>query len=197
MSASFICESFADEDDGADTRFNFQGVRAVQPEDGLPDLIPSGWAKVWSLGHMEHSLAIGIWLDALGFAQDVTREEGIRRHLVVRDRYGERVLVVHPDLGQDLSDMIDWLDGHTTDCACSDVFRCKDKVVKADDAFARKIWRRAPKWERRQMLQESCFTSTVDEETGLLAEDDEGFVLLCRDPDFNDFLAREYNEIAP
>jgi hypothetical protein len=127
------------------------------PADQLTTAPPHGWVRVVDLPEAAHPTQIGVWLIALEYTHATEKEAGVRLHVIARDASARRILLVHPDLGEDAARWVEdfnaTLTGEGCDCGGYNCLAGPFQFA-AMQTRARRAWPSVPISRRIQILQE-------------------------------------------
>jgi hypothetical protein len=132
-------------------------VRAWRPSDQLTPAPPKGWLLVVRLPLIPDGLSIGAWLCALWetHRHEAGEEFGRGSHMIARDAFANRHLLVHPRLRRFADDLVEGLNGAMTHCNCggSDCLAGAAQV-RALRVLGRRVWERLTPGQRMQRLKD-------------------------------------------
>jgi hypothetical protein len=158
---NFYCDS---PDDGEENPL--PTPREWRPDDCLKPVPPPYWIRVIEYPRHPSFQDVGCWILVVNRLQQVAATLGPtlgqqlshRWLMVCRAPGGTRVLVVHPDLGQEARDWIETCNSACRDCNCGG-YDCLDidgnMTTRAMRVFAARAWPKLPMPARIELLLES------------------------------------------
>jgi hypothetical protein len=132
-------------------------VRAWRKADRLTPAPPKCWLHVVFLPAPPDGLSIGAWLCALSDIQRYEAGEGLGRghHMIARDAFAGRYLLVHPKLRGFATDVVEGINGAMTGCNCggSDCL-AGTAQCRALQVLGRRVWDQLSPAKRMQAVKD-------------------------------------------
>jgi hypothetical protein len=132
-------------------------VRAWRKTDQLTPAPPKHWLLIVRLPLIPDGLSIGAWLCALWetHRHEVGEEHGRGFHMIARDAFANRHLLVHPKLRSFAEDLVEGINGAMTNCSCggSDCLAGAEQF-RALQVLGRRVWDRLTPGKRMQLVKD-------------------------------------------
>jgi hypothetical protein len=132
-------------------------VRAWRKADRLTPAPPKGWLHMVTLPRIPDGLSIGAWLCALWETHryEAVEERGRGHHMIARDAFANRYLLVHPALRGFAEAQVEGINGCMTNCTCggSDCLAGAEQF-RALQVRGKRVWDQLSPAKRMQAVKE-------------------------------------------
>ena len=132
-------------------------LRTWRKSDQLTPAPPKRWLLMIRLPRIPDGLSIGAWLCALWeiHRHEAGEERGRGFHMIARDAFANRFLLVHPKLRSFAEEQVEGINGAMTNCNCggSDCLAGAEQF-RALQVLGRRVWDRLTPGKRMQLVKD-------------------------------------------